>query len=132
MIKTRYRDYAVSAWAFFGQLKCPKSVQLAEYRLKEYILKTNLSMTDTQYKASLDDLIACVMACADISRRADADDIKAALTIYTKYNHRRRGNIENGVTSVSSDIHMSAPQIYRKLTLCRDLFAYYRGLRMSA
>lgn len=132
MIKTRYRDYAVSAWEFFGRLGCPRSVQLAEYRLKEYILKSKLSISDAQYKASLDDLVACVMAYEEICRRSDADDVKAALTIYTQFNHNHRGNIESGILSISAENHISPPQIYRKLTLCRDLFAIFRGLRMSA
>lgn len=122
----------MSAWEFFGQLGCPKSVQLAEYRLKEHILKSRLTISDAQFKASLDDLIACVMAYDEICKRYDADDIKAALTIYTKYNHHQRGNIESATISVSADKHISQPQVYRKLKLCRNLFALFRGLRMSA
>ena len=132
MNKTRYRDYAVSAFEFYGKLYKPRSARLAEYRLKEYALRNRTHLSDAQFAACMADLVACIEALQIIQKRKDADDILAALQVYTDYNYGTKNAISSGVVKTSLKQFTSEASIYRRLSICRDIFAECRGLRVVA
>lgn len=132
MIKTRYRDYAVDAFHFYGMLHKPKSVRLAEYRLKEYLLTHGYEISKEQFKASMEDIVAVLKTIDQLKRTQYADAIIDVLKIYTDVDPYQRGNIENAVIKASLKNYLSTATVNRYLKLLRDTFAEVRGLRVSA
>ena len=132
MIKTRYRDYAVDAFRFYGMLHKPKSVRLAEFRLKEYLLTHGLNMSKEQFTASMDDLVAVIKTIDRLKHKQYGDTIIDVLRIYTDVDTSQRGNIENAVIKATFQNYISAATVNRYLKLARDTFAEMRGLRVAA
>lgn len=132
MIKTRYRDYAVDAFHFYGLLHKPKSVRLAEYRLKEYLMTQGFNISKEQFNASMEDLVAVIKTIDRLKHTQYADTIIDVLRIYTDVDPYQRGNIENAVVKASLKSYISTATVNRYLKLARDIFAEIRGLRMSA
>ena len=132
MIKTRYRDYAVDAFHFYGLMHKPKSVQLAEYRLKEYLLTNGIDISKEQFTASMDDLIAVIKTIGRLKHTQYGDKIMDVLKIYTDIDPYRRGNIENAIIKTSLTHYLSTATVNRYLKIARDTFAEIRGLRVSA
>ena len=132
MIKSRYRDYAVDAFHFYGLMHKPKSVRLAEYRLKEYLLTHGIDISKEQFTASMDDLVAVIKTIDRLKHTQYADTIIDVLKIYTDIDPYQRGNIENAVIKASLKNYLSTATVNRYLKLARDTFAEIRGLRVSA
>lgn len=132
MIKTRYRDYAVDAFHFYGLMHKPKSVRLAEYRLKEYLLTNGIDISKEQFTASMDDLAAVIKTIDLLKHTQYADNIMNVLKIYTDIDPYQRGNIENAIIKASLTCYLSTATINRYLKIARDTFAEVRGLRVSA
>ena len=128
MIKKKYHDYAVEAFKLYGAIKQPKTEKMADFRLKEYLLTRKMTLSDQQYTATLDDIRACIRVIESIKKRKDADSILDALTVYTKFNYGHRSDISHAITRVSLNTFTSTMSIYRRLSLCRTLFATERGL----
>ena len=132
MIKTRYRDYAVDAFHFYGLMHKPKSIRLAEYRLKEYLLTNGIDISKEQFMASMEDLVAVIKTIERLQHTQYADKIMDVLKIYIDIDPYQRGNIENAVIKTSLSRYLSTATVNRYLKIARDTFAEIRGLRVSA
>lgn len=132
MKKTRYRDYAVDAFRFYGILHKPKSARLAEYRLKEYLLTHGINISKEQFNASMDDLVAVIKTVDRLKRAQYGETLMDVLRIYTDMDTNRRGSVEHAVVKATFDNYISAATVNRYLKIARDTFAEMRGLRMTA
>ena len=130
MKKTIYRDYAVSAFIFFGRVGTPSDTQTAVHNLQAYLLKNNIKISDEQFMASLNDILACIETLKDIDTMKDARELKEAIGIYTSIS--TGGSVTEQITRHSVDRYTSEASLYRRLQTCRELFAKHRGLRTSA
>ncbi len=132
MIKTRYRDYAVDAFRFYGIMHKPKNIQLAVYRLKEHLLTHRINLNKAQFDACMDDLIAVIQMVDQFKKKHNGEDLLSVLSIYTDQDPTLRGAISAAVVRVSIQRHISTATVDRYLKICRDTFAEIRGLRVSA
>ena len=121
MKKTNIRDYAVSAFRYYGSMEKNK---------KSVVFPENNRLAS----GCILDIMAVEKTLRSLKSSADGEEMLNALKlVYFTMPERdfKRGEISDRVRLTSEKIHVSEPTVYRLLGGAMVKFAENRGLRIS-
>jgi len=121
MKKTNIRDYAVSAFRYYGRVQKNK---------KSVVFPENNRLAS----GCILDIIAVEKTLRSLEKSVEGEEILNALkTVYFTMPERdfKRGEISDRVQLAADKIHVSEPTVYRLLNGAIVNFAENRGLRIS-
>ncbi len=121
MKKTNIRDYAVSAFRYYGSVQKNK---------KSVVFPENNRLAS----GCILDIMAVEKTLRTLEKTRESEDVLNALKmVYFTMPERdfKRGEISDRVQLAANRIHVSEPTVYRLLNQAMVTFAENRGLRIS-